>query len=203
MLLQEEENCFLWVVCANMSLRCNTNICRLNTVAHGGSGLTLWIRIWASFVPRPPSACKADVVLSLSVADVKPWHVATKVASPDIGGSVPYAYVSGRAGLLKHTGAPLPTYGCPLETGLVLIPGFEKHRSQPSQKQSCIKHPTDTLTNKREFKPTDARAGAAADGGLTMSVCWKLFGGKWRHARLTNQLGRVVVSCYNAADGLL
>lgn len=29
---------------------------------------------------------------------------------------------------------------------------FKKHCSQPSQKQSCIKHPNDTLTNKPKFK---------------------------------------------------
>lgn len=37
---------------------------------------------------------------------------------------------------------------------------FEKHCSQPSQKQSCIKHPTDTVTNKPEFKRAAAKTGA-------------------------------------------
>ncbi len=41
---------------------------------------------------------------------------------------------------------------------------FEKRCSQPSQKQSCNKYPTDTLTNKPEFKTTATKAGAAADG---------------------------------------
>lgn len=150
-----------------MSPRCNTNICRLNTVAHTGSGLTLRIRIWASFVSRPPSACKADVVLSLSEADAKPWACSCKGGIARYRGFSSLCVRHGRAGLLKHTRTPSPHMDAHWKQAWSSFPGFEKHRSQPSQKQSCIKHPTDTLTNKREFKPAAARAGAAADGGPT------------------------------------
>lgn len=47
---------------------------------------------------------------------------------------------------------------------------YEKHFSQPSQKQSGFKHPTDTLTNKREFKITVAASGVVADVGTTETL---------------------------------
>lgn len=203
MLLQEGENCFLWVVCANMSLRCNTNICRLNTVAHTGSGLTLWIRIWASFVSCPPSACKADVVLSLSEANVKPWHVAAKVASPDIGGSVPYVYVTAEQ---DYSNIPVPPPHIWMPTGNRPGPhsrglkstAVNHHKSKAASNIPLTHWQTNASSNpplqEQELLQMEARRLTAC----LLEAVW----GKWRHARLTNQLGRVVVSCCNTADGL-
>lgn len=101
--------------------------------------------------------------LCSSEAEIKLWHVTKKVEHviARFRGSVPYAQVTVEQAY-SNIPVPLPN-GCPLETGLVFIPCSKKHFSQPSQKPSCIKHPTDTLTNKPQFKTTATKAGAVAD----------------------------------------
>ena len=141
-----------------------TQTSRDQTVWHTGSGLTLRIRIclWVSFVSCRLSVCKADVFLSLSKPRIKLWHVAKKVGRgvARFRGSVPCMCKSRSSRITQIHQCPPPSPWMPCGNRPGPHSRFEKRCSQPSQKQSCIKRPADTLTNNREFKTTASESGS-------------------------------------------